>query len=973
MKRAARWRFLLAGCLGAQAWACSGAPETPTVVPQAARPPASSVANTVPDTPAGDEPKGCADAGCWRALGQKQRELGILDAAAMGFERAYQLAPTEALLMEWADCLEEGANFRKAANILKDAGDKAEKRGDLEAKKRAEQRRGKLPSPPAEVSLFPKPAVPGVREAYEMMLSGRSANVADTLEKAAIEANPSTLAQLAPLYAEQGDWVRARKTWARARGILSDQGASIRLIPVETWHTAKGLWYGDKVALLRHLSPIDEPWTSMGRLEFWSVGTAPRPLLHWNQPQGFSLAALSDDGKQIVLESGGRLVICDSLTGAPMREIPASESKNGRIHTLLVQGSGDAMQLLASGERVTRWWNARGEVLGTFELEGTTPTITRAYTGKGTHHHNILRDSPTWPVSLALSGDLGAVAIGGSDSKIRLFRPGQAKPVRVLEFKWPYEERRPMGGNPDLNLPRGMRFSADGKRLLAVYTHGELLSWDTRTGKKLQAMEGACNSDDASKYVNRYTPPGEPLQAVTDEERGRCGYNEQAQIAPDLSLVVTSLHITGATRIRRSDSGATEGFFVDSELPSQYLFFSPQGALGMVDLYGSMALWSPKDKQIRRLTPPSPSGPMDPVVLGNGRLLQFESGRREFLWDLKKRVSLLPSLPKGAELLAVSPDGAFAAIRAERGAVDILALESGKNLFRYAVPSNQAVYASASKVSLLLTVQDYPKQNLVLCTIAKASCEALGAIDINGRAARISEDGRLIAGFGGETGISVWKTGSNTRILNDTERVHSMGFSKDGSVVAWIAHPDREKRDIMVHIRRVGEAWKRSYPLEGWPSDVAVSADGSEVVALMESGTAWRWQAAGDQSSVLKDTAFIRARRVRFSDTGKTLFFEGFNQIAFRRNDAVFSEILTLYPLLSGGWLAKSHAGAVDGSSDAAKSLAVQVSLGNEKAVFDGEFAWDAAHVDGVVERALKGEDVAPLLIPDIQKSAVSL
>ena len=69
-----------------------------------------------------------------------------------------------------------------------------------------------------------------------------------------------------------------------------------------------------------------------------------------------------------------------------------------------------------------------------------------------------------------------------------------------------------------------------------------------------------------------------------------------------------------------------------------------------------------------------------------------------------------------------------------------------------------------------------------------------------------------------------------------------------------------------------------------------------------------------------------------------------------------------LYPLLAGGWVAVSGAGAVDGSEDAVRSMATEVKGDGATLVFDGRLAWDAVHVPGTWSRALAGEDVAPPL-----------
>jgi WD40 repeat protein len=621
-------------------------------------------------------------------------------------------------------------------------------------------------------------------------------------------------------------------------------------------------------------------------------------------------------------------------------------------------------------------WNHRGEVVADYELKGTTPTITRVYrAGRGTMHDNILKDSPTWAVSAAISRDLRFVTVGGSDSKVRLF-DRTAGTTRTLEFAWKYTERRHMGGNPDLNTPVDMRFSPGGDQLVVAYSHGEMITWSTRDGKRMRVLDGRCSPEEATRSVNRYTPPGAPRQVPTEEDRAGCGRITEALFDKDLRSIVTA---GAGVRVRRVGSGAGVAFLVEDRLPDQYLTWSPAGTLAMADIYGAIALWSPGESRARLLAPPSPSGPIDPAVTSNGRFLWFKVDRRERVWDLISKKELAPTAGSGEEILAMSSDGKLVA-RRERGAVLVVEGETGKALVRHPVPEGERAFAQLASrgKKALLQVERYPARSFVVCDLEAARCNPAPFASGDGAWA-ISEDGRWVAATAKDGALHVLDASSGKLVRELGPHVRDVAFSPDGGAVAWIEQADRNVRHIKARWARLGGAGDtrvHELGVDGWPSDIALSADGSEVWVLTE-GSLRRWNpGAGPGIKPLveiEETDLIGARRIQVSENGKALFLTGYNRIAIRSTEPDLRPLATLYPLLSGGFLVVSAWGAVDGSADAPEQVVTRVTRGGEALVLDGLAGWDAAHVEDVLASACDGQDVATPVAGANGSSATSL
>jgi hypothetical protein len=278
-----------------------------------------------------------------------------------------------------------------------------------------------------------------------------------------------------------------------------------------------------------------------------------------------------------------------------------------------------------------------------------------------------------------------------------------------------------------------------------------------------------------------------------------------------------------------------------------------------------------------------------------------------------------------------------------------------------------------------LQIENYPARSLVMCDLAAARCSPAPLGSGEGAWA-MSEDGRWIAATAQDGVLHVRDASSGRSVRALGPHIRNVAFSPDGGAVAWIEHADREVRHIKARTARLGEAGDTAVHelgVDGWPSDIALSADGSEVWVLTEGGSLRRWRpGAGPRIKAVvehEETALIRARRIQVSENGKALFLSGYNHVAVRSTEPDLRPLATLYPLLTGGFLVVSAWGAVDGSADAPEQLVTRVTRGSEALVLDGLLGWDAAHVEDVLASAYAGQDVATPVAGANGSSATSL
>lgn len=944
------------GWLGLAGWvaACTPAPtQTPAETKEAgAVEAATSVA--APERPAAER---CADAGCWARLAEEAGRLGIDDVAASHLGQAFRREPTAARLGAWIDALVVGGEVRRAREGLAGARALGEQRGDRGLVAEVERRLAGLPA--ARGGSLDVPALTSAQQAaYAAEAAGRIDEAARGLA-AGHAGEPVHQAHAGSLLARGGEWAAARRLWSAARAGLYERGAEVRIEAMETWFTTTAAWRGDELALMRLYSSLETLQDQIGALQLLS-GAGTRRTLYFPRPS--QVVGFTADGQGFLRDEEGSLVLSDLLSGTQSRVVARP---GGRISSVETDGSGDDLLVLATGEGGAGLWDARGQQVARFMLKGTTPTITRVYTGEGAEHDNILDDSPTWPVALAMTPGAKLVAVGGSDSKVRVFdRAG--KQLQLLEFQWQYRERRHMGGNPDQNVPLSLRFDPK-ERLVAVYTRGDIYVWDPRTGKVVQHHEGRCEPAEGAAHANRYAEPGAPRKQPTDEELVACGYATEGSVSPDGSTVVTGGALSGF-RVRSVASGRTQFFVVSNELPDQHLVLSGSGSVGLANLYGAAAVWRPGSQAVETLAPAAASGPITPTLARDGRILRASMSRTDRFWDLQTGEPIV--VTKGKEYVVAASDDLRWVVVHAGGAVEVREVLTGKVTFARAI-SNQSVYGlvvSGGRASIHLSDGTGKLDVILVEPDGKSAAQVMQ----DETPSALSEDGRWLATveFQGRTPRTrVRGVRMAGKVLHTLEGTRQVVFSRDGERMAWFYMADAERPEVTVREQSVephgpagpsGRGDVRELVLQGWPEHLSYAPDGAELLVLLESGRLTRWRPASGERREHAQVSLILPSGSRVADDGRTVWFPGYGHVQVRSNDAELRRLATLYPLLGGGWLVVSRSGAVDGSDDAVDSVVTRVKQGATTRVFDGRLGWDGAFVAGTLGRALAGEDVAP-------------
>lgn len=921
--------------------------------PTAAPPTQASEPERTPPAPAA--PLVCADASCWLTAATTAAAAGQLDLASALHGRAFAADPTPARLVAWIDDLRTTGQLRRAQVALAEARLAAQTRDDVALIAAIDEQLATLPPTAPSATPIAAPLSPALREAYALALAG-GVHPAALAFQALLrgETRPAVLADaadaitdLAPRDADLRAWARA--TRARARVLLYEQGAARELLPVETWMVRGAAWHGDKLVLLRNVGVLGTPGLRLGLISI----AAPEPGATQRRlfaPEPADALALTSDGAALIRGEGSNVVVQQLASGESSPPIAAGE----RSSQLLALGGGEALRTLGIVERSAVLWDAAGRRVLALQLDGTTPTITRAYTGEGAYHHNFLHDSPTWPVSLAVNDDASLIAVGGSDSRVFVF-DGAGRRKHVLKFSWDYVEHRDMGGNPDLNQPIALHL-AGPHELLAIHNHGDLIRWDLRTGKSLKHFPRGCDDAEATTLANRFKGPDSPPQTPTAEQRQGCGAARSAAFSPDGSMVATG-GVQGV-RVRDTGSGAGLAMLVATDLPDDILTFAADGTLAMVDLYGAVATWR-RGEAVQRRVPPRPSGTVEPLLARDGSTLYFNEGTHDHLWDLHARQPIAIKRATGERVLAVAPDGRRVVVRTSTG-VELRNAATGAR--SYHAPSTTGVHVHAHftpGAHVLLDIQD-SKRSLI-----HVDPQGRGrplAIAPDGHSLQLSDDGQLLAGLDSRGPAKVWRTDTGALAQTLTTNTRNLTLARDGSAVAWLELPDPDKPKTRAHLRRITGAAtdEQTLDLDGWPAAIALSHDGAELLILIQSGKLWRWRPGGGPPRLREELGLYGAQRVTVSDDGRLLLLASYGHVDIRRNDEPLTPLATVHALVDGGWLAISRGGAVDGSPDAVASLVTRVTRGDRVQIFGGELGWDAAHVDGLVTRALLGEDVAP-------------
>jgi hypothetical protein len=875
-------------------------------------------------------------------MAEQQHAAGVDDAAAASLGRAYAADDTDASLRAWLDALATSGQARRLALALANAS--------AEHPTVAAAVRAHAPTQGTDRPVAPGEPSAAVRAALAAELDGRLDDAATSL---AGSPEPSDRARLGDLAWARGDRAAARRAWAAARIELDERGARIRMVPVQRWHAAGMAWSGERLVVLRRWHPVDydEP-VRASELQHWALGERATLLRSVLLPGDTDALALSHDGTRLHRATTGGLDVVELGTGRRVAGWPRPEA---RVTAIATAGTGTAALVLVAGEAGVELFSHDGTLVDTVALHGTTPTITRVYrAGQGTHHDDILQDAPTWPVAAAISDDGRWVAIGGSDSKVRLHDRRRDR-TRELAYAWTYEERRHQGGNPDLNLPLDLRFVAGGRELLVVYRHGDVIAWSTSRGRPVRTLRGACTVDEALRVAGRHGLE-EPLPVPTATDRERCGHATTARFSPDGALVAVAGR---GVRVRATATGKGVAMLVDPKIPDAELAFAADGRLAAGDLYGRPWLWS----RAHGLTAPwgttdPPTGPIDPSLGDDGRTLVFDLRERLVVWDLQARRDVSPRQLPGEHTLAVSPDGAWIVAAGPAG-VQLRRRDGTVELSRDVNDTTPGFIAGGK-----LVLAQY--QGPVRVRELESGREVTLAGASSGRSFHASADGRVLVLFDRGEPLAVHDTESGELLLSLPVHAHAAVVTPDGRAIAWLEVPDADAPKTVACWRSLTDprAQVQRVPVPGWAKLLAVAPDSRELLAVTES-TIVRWWPHEGTHRVVEGLGYVAANRIRYAANGRVLYFEGYDRIDVRENADGLPRLGTLYPLLDGGWAARSESGALDGSETAPHGM-MTVAEGptGDVLVHAGTLGWDRFAVQGLWQQLRAGQRVEPVIEP---------
>lgn len=920
--------------------------------PAAAPPDDPAAARASPIPGALDDSLVCRTAACWQDLARQAAQFGITDRAAGLLGRAFEHEPAVAAFDAWLDALLAGGELRRAHRALDLARRLAHERKDDALLTAIDTRAAALPPPGPDRPIAPGPLSAPLRAALEPEAAGRL-DAAAFLSALDDSREPFHIAHGAELLDRRGDLVAAARVRARARALLYEAGAALRPVPVDTGLLAQVAWHDGQLVLLLNVGAIEPASGERDKssaLELWDIAPGPAPARRLRFPRRVLAIAFSDDGRTLVRAESGAIVFQDMSSESEIARIPLA----ARPDLLAAGGSGDALRVLVAAGGATTLWNTRGELLATYTLAGTTPTLVRGRTGAGSHHEDVLQDSPSWPIALALGGGADLIAIGGSDAKIRLFdRKRDAEELLVHE--WTSTERRYRDADPDLNAPRALRFTRGGDGLVAAYPHGEVIEWDARRGVPLRRMDGPCDTREAEVYVNRYNDSGDPRYSASDDERRACGKAAAAALSPDGTTVANS----GGERVLRIRSvvaGAPIATPIADEIFGKLLAFRDADTLAAVDIRGEVLIWRRGQAVLERIRPRDPLDLLDPTLSAGGRFLRFEpdSGPR-IVWDLHERRRLDLAGP-GETLVELAGDGRFAAVYTG----DALELRAGGRAILRVPGKLAAAQVQFTRDHALLDLDHGRTHTLHLASLRDGRLRPLDFVGRYDRAL-LAEGGRRLATVAPGDQLKVWRVerGRLARTLDFF--VQHLAFAPGGDRLAWIPRPWSQPGFTVKHLT-LGRPRTRTLDLPGFPVDLAFASDGAELLILTEAGELHRWRPDTGQHTHVKDLALRSRRRVRAHTGGKVLILESYDSVHLRADDPDLTSLATLFPLPGGGWLALGSAGAIDGSDDAIANLLTRVDGPDGPQVLDGRVVWEAAHLPGVLERALAGEALAPPL-----------
>lgn len=883
----------------------------------------------------------CDTEACWDARAIAAVERGDLDVAASLRGLAFVHAPTALRLDAWVEAwLACGATQRARAAL--ELGRPAA-RSDPAWAAAIERRLAALPPERTGRSILPRPPSEALRAAY---LASAADHAAEAVIAAAGEQEPHHLVRAAELAWARNDKSQARRLWARARAAYDDRGATLTLAVVQREPNGLPLWLGTQIVHGEELALRGAQGEGAGMLRFLAPdGAERRRLLFGGQ---LSPVMISDDARILMRNEGPGLALYDLATGIPLGKILESA---GTFDDFVMVGAGEELRVLALEDEAVTLWDVQGRMLAREEIDEDL-------------------DEPA--LALSPNGELVAIGLEGPEIRVLDVRSGARQ---VWTYPWPAGARRYLGEYDDEPEPRAVlaiRFTAASDAIVVVDSLGEISTWTTG-GRLRRRISGSCSPIEV--LTLRDEDDRTPVRAA---ERFRCGQAGSATIGPDGDTVAI-VGVGGNLRIRDARSGKTLATPSMDDDIVESLALSPAGELVVIVAGGRLLRWRPGASTLAEIVAEDPWMPMNQkaAIQVEGRRLTTTYARksapkprytaiqgRVAHWDLETGEPIVLALAPDEVLLAVVDEGRRAWVRAPE-AVLLRDIRTGAEQLRVPVPravDNTRVGQSPPGHALLAVAVEGGWDHHIV------GPDGTQVIRLHDLAIRLSPDGRRLAVVHQAQPFTVWDVATGAQVRNLGTSAAQAEFSADAAVVAWISRRASEDPRGEVRWRRLDaprhyEAADETLVLTNEPHDIAMSADGAEVLVAVPRGLI-RWSPeTGQRTDYLAGrlTGNFDFRSVDISGSGATLTLVSRNhRVEIVTNDVHLRPLAELLPLESGGWIALSRSGAVDGSADAPDHLGASVTRGDDTLRFPGRLGWDGARVPGLVARALAGEDVPP-------------
>ncbi len=313
--------------------------------------------------------------------------------------------------------------------------------------------------------------------------------------------------------------------------------------PAPPWHVSlasnEGAWSmealdDESVVLLTHMNVRQLGYDPMGTI--FAIEVRDRQFaLRWRVLSDENVVSVhaSADGSRVLVLGVEASHVLSAVDGRELFSLPGYAIEglvDDQNRSVRAVRTGDANDVEIAGPD--------GAVITRLPLRGSAPTTVHAMMTDGECVTMYTEDS-AHVTSLASAG--GLVAIGASDGSIRLHRDGEP-PERERSLT-----RADVRSHPGYAVsPVALSFHGAAE-LVAVYSDGSIVRWNTRNGSRLGLVRGACTAAELARIAVIEGLPGDVEE---------CGGTMHAAIVGEQVVLAGS---SGA-RVRTLSGRALAGF-----------------------------------------------------------------------------------------------------------------------------------------------------------------------------------------------------------------------------------------------------------------------------------------------------------------------------------------------------------------------------------------------------------------------------